>query len=235
MRKGIVGVFLSIAVAAGCGSPRLIDQKPTQSDAEYLEQVFSSSVVVVGVIVSDTLVRLVPSHWDSTQRLQFRKLTVDVENILRGGSVPKTCTVYYFAWVGGYDGPRLLGFYGFQGVGSRHVMWLRRDSGVLRTACDVRDECTMPVGSGAHPNYRVDPKMPLGHALADIWFAKGQGVSDEEFARQIDRGAPSTVSEEYLIAKLQALAATGPPVVRTAACTQLSYYRQICVDRHTKD
>ena len=34
---------------------RLIDYKPTHSDSEYLEQVYSAPIVVVGVILSDTL------------------------------------------------------------------------------------------------------------------------------------------------------------------------------------
>jgi hypothetical protein len=85
----LLSACLSITIGAGCGSPRLIDYKPTHSDAEYRQQIFSSPIVVVGVIESDTLVdNRVPSHWDRRTLLQFRKLKIRVENVLRGDSVP---------------------------------------------------------------------------------------------------------------------------------------------------
>jgi hypothetical protein len=231
MRKWFVAVCLSIVIDAGCSSsPRLVFQKGTSSDSEYLSKVFNAPIVIVGVIDSDTLVRG-PIPWDGTI-IKLCKLKVRVENVLRGGAIPETVTVYYFTWAGGIDGPKPLGFRrvpAYPNLIYRRVLWLRKDSGVLRTACDGWDECTMPVDSGAHPNYKPDPRKPLGYALADIFFTRGVGATDAEFAGQVDWGAPSTVPEPYLFEKLQRLAATEVPVVRAAACKQLSYYRQKCV------
>jgi len=232
VRNWLVSACLSLAVGAGCGAPRLIDYKPTRSDAEYRQQVFSSPIVVVGVIESDTLVNnRVPSHWDRQALLQFRKLKIRVENVLRGDSVPTTATVYYFTWAGGFNGPRPLGFWTAEGSSTptkRRVFWLKSDSGVLRTACDGWDECTMPVASGAHPNYKPEAGKPLGYALADIMFTRGEGATDAEFAAQLEWGAPSTIPEAYLIEKVKQLAATDIPVVQAAACELLSHYRQGC-------
>ncbi len=86
----------------------------------------------------------------------------------------------------------------------------------------------MPVDSGAHPDYRADPRKPLGYVLADIFLTRGKGVTDAEFAKQVEWGAPTTVPREYLFDKLQHLAATEVPVVRAAACKYLSYYDQKC-------
>ena len=105
---------------------------------------------------------------------------------------------------------------------------------MLRTACDGWDECTMPAESGTHSNYTADPKKPLGYALADIFFTRGDGVTDAEFAKQVEWGAPSTVPEAYLFEKLQRLAATEVPVVQEAACKQLSDYPQKCVEPGAK-
>lgn len=232
MQKRFLAFCLSFAIYAGCGSsPRLVFQKGTSSDSEYLAKVFSAPIVAVGVIESDALVRG-PIHSDGMV-IQFRKLKVRVENVLRGDVTLETNTVYYFTWAGAFNGPRPLGFWGVRGSMNpvyRRILWLRRDSGVLRTACDGWDECTLPVESGAHPNYRPDPGKPLAYALADILFTRGNGVSDAEFARQVEWGAPGTVPEAYLFQKLQRLAATEVPVVRDAACKQLSYYRQKCVE-----
>jgi hypothetical protein len=88
----------------------------------------------------------------------------------------------------------------------------------------------MPVDSGTHPTYKPDLKKPLGYALADIFFTRGDGVTDAGFARQVEWGAPTTVPREYLFEKLQHLAATEVPLVRDAACKYLSYYQQKCIE-----
>jgi hypothetical protein len=231
MRKLFLAVCLSVAIDGGCrSSPRLVFQKGTSSDSEYLAKVFNAPIVVVGAIESDTVVRS-PIHSDG-MLIQLRKLKVRVENILRGDAVPESATVYYFTWAGAFNGPRPLGFWGAKASSNpiwRRILWLRRDSGILRTACDGWDECTMPANSGPHPDYKPDPRKPLAYALADIFFTRGNGITDAEFARQVEWGAPSTVPEPYLFEKLQHLAATEVPIVRAAASKQLSYYRQECV------
>lgn len=233
VRNWRLAICLLVVINAGCRSlPRLVYQKPTASDSEYLAQVFAAPIVVVGVIESDTLVRG-PARSDGAL-VQLRKLKIRVENVLRGDAVGGAAIVYYFTWAGGFDGPKPLGIWNMPGHSTpiyRRVLWLRRDSGVLRTACDGWDYCTMPANSGAHPSYRPDPNKPLGYALADMLLTRGEGVTDTEFAAQVDWGAPSTIPEAYVVEKLQHLAATESPVVRAAACKQLSYYQQRCSTR----
>jgi hypothetical protein len=206
----------------------LMFQKRTSSDSEYLAPIFSAPIVVVAVIQSDTLVH---GPTASDQHSQLRKLQVRVENVLRGEDIPELATIYYYTWAGGFDGPRPLGFWMNPPHWTpiyRRIFWLRKDSGLLRTACDGWDECTMPANSGSHANYRPDPRKPLSYALADIFFTRGEGVSDAAFAAQVEWGAPGNVPEAYLFEKLQHLALTEPPKVRAAACKQLSYYGQKC-------
>ncbi len=94
MRKWFPVVCFSLAIDAGCtSSPRLVFQKGTRSDSEYLAKVFNAPIVIVGVIDSDTLVRA-PIRWEGTT-IQLRKLKVRVENVLRGNAIPDTATVYY--------------------------------------------------------------------------------------------------------------------------------------------
>jgi hypothetical protein len=82
----------------------------------------SAPIIVVGVLVSDTLVRKpVPMRSDPKYPLQLRKLVVHVENVLRGGPISEKITVYYFGFAGGIDGPRPLGFWN---VGCRRILWL---------------------------------------------------------------------------------------------------------------
>ena len=191
------------------------------------EQIFASPLVVVGLIISDLEAGpTVPCLPNSDCPMQLRRLKIRVENGLRGHLENGTVSVYYFKFAGTFSSPGPLGRW--DGV-SRRIFWLRQDSGVLRLACDGHNYCAMPVRSGTHPHYRPDPRKPLGYAMADIWFTRGEGTTDQEFAKGVNWGAPSTVPEAYLFEKLQRLAATEAAVVRAAACKQLSYYRQECV------
>jgi len=149
---------------------------------------------------------------------------VRVENVLRGNAREGATTIYYFTWNTYTGGNRPPGAWT---PGDRRIFWLREDAGILRTACDARD-CTMPVYSGAHPHYQADQHQPLGYALADIWFTRGQDAIDADFAKQVEWGYPSTVPEAYVVENMRRLAATESALVRTAACTQLSYLRQPC-------
>ena len=224
-RRGTLRSLLVLAVAgvgSGCSrSPKLIPY-----EAQEYERIFDAPMVIVGRLISDAA-----AHGPVLDRgypIQLRKLKVRVENALRGSVATGEVLVYYFAPAGPYQGNVPLGRWP---LGERRILWLRSDSGGLRTACDFRDECTMSVRSGAHPDYKPDSQKPLGYALADIWFTRGDGATDTDFAKGVDRGAPSTVPETYLFEKLQRLAATEVPVVRDAACRQLSYFRQKCVER----
>jgi hypothetical protein len=163
---------------------------------EPYEQIFNAPVVVVGVLLSDASVRHpVPSRRNGGYPMQLRQLSIRVENTLRGNLSDGTTVVYYFALAGAYDGPPPLGQWR---RGDRRILWLRQDSGVLRTACDGHDSCTMPVRSGAHLQYKPDLQKPLAYSLADIFLTRGDGTTDSEFATGVEWGAPSTVPEAYL-------------------------------------
>src|SRR5439155_7051989 len=121
--------------------PDLVDQCDIDSNSKD-----SAPIVVVGVLTSDILMRRpIPKHSDPKYPLQLRKLTLRVENVLKGAAIPETLPVYYFTWAGGFDGPRPLGLWK---IGGRRILWLRRDAGVFRTACDGWDGCTEGVASG---------------------------------------------------------------------------------------
>ena len=202
-----------IWLATGFLPPHLIDQCDSKSNPRD-----SASIVIVGVLVSDTLLlRPVPMHSDPKYPLQLRRLRVRVENILKGDVSRGTVAVYYFTFAGAFDGPQPLGMWS---VESRRILWLRRDAGVLRTACDGWDGCTWEVYSGAHPHFTIAHQKPIDYALADILLTRGEGkVDDSRFARAVQLGAPSP--EDYLIEKYQHLAVTEGLAIKTAACVQL--------------
>jgi len=200
--------------------PHLIDQ------CDYERSLVDSApIVVVGVLASDTLVRRpVPMRSDPKCPLQLRRLTVRVENVLKGEVLPETITVYYFTWAGGFDGPRPLGFWT---VGGRRILWLRRDSGVLRIACDGWDGCTEGVWSGAHPHYKPDPQKPIDYALVDLHLTRGEGTVNEiGFATEVFREELNRIPglQSYSVGKLRHLALTEHGDVKSSACMTLWIY-----------
>jgi hypothetical protein len=218
-------LFLSALLIAGIAYwrfevsrfPRLIDQVDAGSRSSG-----SAPIVIVGTLASDTLVRgPVPMHSDPKYPLQLRKLEVQVENVLKGGPVPKLSTVYYFALAGGIDGPRPLGFWN---IGDRRILRLRKDSGVLRTACDGWDYCTRSVESGTHPNYRPDSRKSADYAVADLLLTRGEGeVNEKKFAAEVDYASmgQDEALQIYVIEKLGHLALTEHGEVKSSACKSL--------------
>ncbi len=200
-------------LATGFLPPHLIDRCDRQGNPRD-----SAPIVVAGILVSDTqILHRVPEHADPSTPLQLRQLRVTVENVLKGDLSRGDILVYYFAFAGGFDGPRPLGMWR---TGDRRVLWLRRDNGVLRTACDGWDDCSEGVYSGAHPHLVVDSRKPVAYAVADILLTRGEGkIADGTFAAAVLRGAP--VADDYLIGKYRQLALTGRPPVQTAACMGL--------------
>jgi hypothetical protein len=171
----------------------------------------TAPIVIVGVLRSDRfVVRRYP--------LQLRRLIVDVENVLKGDVAIGPLTVYYFTFASGFDGPQPLGMWS---VGGRRVLWLRRDRGVLRTACDGWDGCTIGVYSGSHRGLKVELNRTLDDTVAEVLLTRGSGSIDERgFAAAVDRGN-SPGSTEFLISKYNALARSERSVVKAAACVQL--------------
>jgi hypothetical protein len=221
----VVACFLLVAAASYIlwravwpSPPNLIDQCDNKNFSRD-----SAPIVVVGVLASDTLIRKpVPMRSDPKYPLQLRKLTVQVENVLKGTPIPKKIAVYYFTWAGGFSGPQPLGLWK---VGGRRILWLRRDSGVLRTACDGWDGCTMSVQSGAHLNYRPDPEKPIEYALADLLLTRGEGpVDNTGFASEIKKGVPDQGLQGYVVEKLRRLASSENRDIKSSACKLLWIY-----------
>ena len=213
----IIAASYPVWRAAQPSAPRLIDHCGDEFSRD------AAPIVVAAVVAADTLVRSpLPMHSDPTNPLQFRRLTLRVENVLKGAPIPDKVTVYYFTWAGGFDGPRPLGFWN---VGARRIWWLQRESGVLRTACDGWDGCTIGVQSGAHPNYTSDSKRPINYALADLLLTRGEGpVDDNGFAGEIEWGVPDEGLQGYVVEKLRHLATTEHGAVKSSSCKLLWIY-----------
>ena len=218
--------FVPILLDSACaGRPQF-----NEYDEQANSQARSAPFVVVGVAGSD--IRIggpVPSRHDPNYPMQLHRVDVQVENVLRGSIDERKISVYYFGFAGGFDGPRPSGF---GREPSRRILWLRKERGEFRMACDGWDHCTMFVESGAHPEYGGDPQQPLDQAVADILLTRGEGEIDNlRFASQIQWGLPDQGIQDHVLEKLSYLALTEVSDVRVSACYQLWIYTQDRIGR----
>jgi hypothetical protein len=217
----VVVVFALTALATDCSSvPQF-----TESDEQSNSQARLAPLVVVGLADSDVPIgRPIPSRRDPSYPMQLHRVRVKIENVLRGSISEQTIPVYYFGFAGGHEGPRPLRF---GREPSRRILWLRRDRGAYRTACDGWDACTTFVMSGPHPRYRVDPHKAIDYALVDILLTRGEGkINDLQFASQIQSGVPDQEIQGYVIEKLRQLATTESSDIKSSACQLLWIYTQ---------
>jgi len=104
-------------------------------------------------------------------------------------------------------------------------LWLDQDLGVLRTAYDGWDGCTMGVQSGSYSNWKPDPSKPIDYAIADLLLSRGEGiVNDIAFAGEIGRGVPDHGIQSHVIEKLRNLVLTESGEVKSSACDLLWIY-----------
>jgi hypothetical protein len=175
-------------------------------------------LVVVGVAEGDAQIgHPVPAE----HFLQLHRVTVHVENVLRGTIPEHTITVYYFAFANLNEGNRILIFHQEP---TRRVLWLRKDGGVYRTACDWQN-CTVRIESGAHPGYRPDPNASMDQTLTDLALTRGEGpVADRRFAQEMGYIVGRPGLDAYTVEKLRHLALTESSEVKYAACESLWGY-----------
>ena len=208
-----------VLTLAGCGfvAPRLAVHREAEN-----QNCRAAPLVIVGVIESDGLATRA-----KTPNMQLRRMSVRVENVLRGELAEPAITVYYFSFYG-YSGPRPLGVWDERSL--RRVFWLERDSGVFRTSCDGVDSCTLAINSGTHRGYRLAGGKTVEQAIVDLRLTRGEGeVDDKWFAGSIENSAPPDEAvRDYYIGKLKALAQTEHGPVRAAAGKVLAHYASPC-------
>src|SRR5690348_15088057 len=208
-------LFFLSSLWLGCNrTPKLIDY-PEYYDlrVKHPQTGLPPAIVIVGTIGEDTRVAApLRSHWDPKLILQLRKVHINVENVLQGHLTGRQLDAFYFTFAMNYTGPPTLGSW-YQG--KRRLLFLQRDSGVLRMACDGVASCARVVKTGYHPNLKADAGTPLATSLAELFLTKGKGISDSDFANAIVDGLSEYdfvsqrefghVNHEYAVAKLWTL------------------------------
>jgi hypothetical protein len=192
-----------------------VDYKWPETNSDQ-EKINASPIVVVAKVVSDQKVgSLVPSYWRPDIKYNLSRLTLQVENVLRGDLKPGLHDVFYFKLYSSV-GPRLLGVWQ---PTSRFLFFMTRDQGVIRLASDGYGYCERRIYSGAHPSYHPEPGKSIDCIFADLALTEGEDCLDTQFVR----GFPwvMDVPKCSVVPKLEVLAKSKNALIAKAACNTL--------------
>lgn len=202
--------------------PELVDYQ----NGGYRMNLESAPVIIVGTIAGHAyLGQPHPSHWYPDQPMQLCRVTVRVENVMRGDVAGTIVPVYYLInpRAIGHTRMGMVGRGGHWQIGDRAIFFLQWDSGVLRTVYDTWAAATPPVLSGAHTNYKPMPNESISDQIIDILLDRGQGCDEAQWAQAILGSAPkaSNFDLAYTVQKLRQISATYTPKARQAALGEL--------------
>ena len=157
----------------------------------------------------------------SRSELQLHRVTVQVESVLRGTIPDRSILLYYFTLANLNVDWR---FPIFHEAPVRRVLWLRKDHGVYRAACDVQN-CTVRIESGAHPGYHPTSAASLEQTLVDLSLTRGVGaVNNYRFVQEMGSYIGHLGLDAFTIDKLKNLALTETGEVKDTACHGLWSY-----------
>lgn len=209
-------------MCVGCEKASSLVAYPTNSG--YLE---SAPVILVAQLVKDDAVgQSHPSRWSPDQPMQLYRITVHVENVLRGNVQSGLIRIYYLIDIRASEGPPRMGMMGHGGnwrVGDRITFFLRWDSGVLRTWFDTFAVGTIPVLTGPHPNYTPRLGESVEDSVVDILLDRGRGCDNTQWAHAILVSTSKAYNFDlaYTVRKLRQIAASYVTEVRRAAEIEL--------------
>lgn len=216
MTRRLTGL-MCVGLFGSCGAPRF-SPRIGRGPLDVAELVKRSDAVVVGTIGPIAVARK-PRIGDCSALI---RVSVSLENVLRGHVPGRTLEYYNFSPWCGFVGPVDIPH-----SGERSVLFLREDSGHWRTIEDYWSN-RLRVFSGGHPDSMVE-NQPIEEAIARILLTPGDGDSSEDFAVGVMQGsgiAVMLVGDDGALPLLEPLLAHPDFSVRVASCAELNSIKQ---------
>jgi len=229
--RGLVALVSVPLILLGCNGVRQLRPSNRQNPTPPSMHLASIPIIVVGRILANEDIGSARKEDEFSAPIQLCRVTIQIENILRGRIAKGRTAVYYFTEVGSTGASPRLGMSPYAGswhLGDRMIFFLRRDAGVLRTTCDFRDYCVVQVFSGAHPGFKATPDKSLAENIVDLLLTRGADSSNRQMIKAITKSRVLDFSEGYALRKIEQLVLGGPQEVTNAACDLLSAYKRPC-------
>ena len=217
-RYKVVTVLGCYAVVLACGSSRM--PTPSMDLWGQRRDWLDAPVILVGVVRTVTArgAAELKSPWQL--RLELHELTIEVENVIRGGPITGVVRAYRYARRAGY----LPGNVPLTDIlpGERHVFCLLPEGRDYRTVVDVVSG-TFAVDSGRHSSTTV--RLGVAEQVADMLMTPGEDYDLGRYlaSLRVQTGLliPQIVGYRWTVDKLRGLIKAGPPAIAGQACASL--------------
>ena len=199
-------LYMLVVLSTGCEAIPHIVEDPGDTAGLTNDGIASAPVVIVGQITAyKEIGPPKPSRFDKSTPIQLCRITVRLENVLRGDIDLAEVPIYYLVNFGSNGGPARLGMVGRGGIwrmGDREIFALRWHSGVLRTMRDTYPEGVEQVLTGPHPDYRPRSGESVLQMVIDVLLSRGRGCSDRRMAEAVHQFRAYDYDLAYSVQKL---------------------------------
>jgi len=179
------GLTVGLAVLAGCAGRTGINDYVRKSDylMPYAERLLFESrapIIVLGrVLDAQDVGDATPSAGDSRVIVQLTRITIDIEQVVKG--IPATNPMWFYYFTFSALNRTSLGVPCYlPAVGQRRLFFLTPAGNIYRSVGDLTDY-TLPVMTGTHPKDFCRGKTP-GCCIANILLVPGTNM-DVRFFR----------------------------------------------------
>lgn len=214
-------VILPVAWVLACGHiPKL--EIRADSPASTRELISKSPLIVVGRAVAVTTVGPEVRSTDRHEYpLRLERITVQVENILRGTYRSQEMVFYRYGWSA--DHP-MVGPWGLIYPGQRNVFFVDVEDGTLRSIIDLYP-AQIEVLSGVHSELGLSAKNGAEQSIAEILLTPGENLNADAFSRGLSATsvvAMNLIGRTGTLYLLKALLLSRHAVIREQACLAIA-------------
>ena len=181
------------------------------------ERISRSSLIVVGVAVSEIALRSKYDNPSDVEHLQLRKVNILVEGVVKGNYKGRQLTFLYYGGTDAYSGPARNNL----GPEQRAIFYLKNDAGNLRTTNDVYLSHTGLV-TGKHKIQPAFDDEGVRELIAHLMLLPGE---DLDLSQYLD----SLHIEAYRAVDLVGKARTGDLLLTLLENQKLQIRRRACL------
>ena len=196
---------------AGC-SRDPIELELHDQNMSLTERISNASVIVVGRCKSVDAFN--PQRNDP--EIGLTKVTISVENVLKGNPPAGETVFYLYRVVGGFNGPKP----NWVKVGDRGIFYLTEERGVLRSVHDIWESHTKVFG-GQHD--AISASGDIEAAIAEVVIVPGKDFDRDEYLHSLaDSVEFLGVGPQRIVPLLETLVSDNDSEMRKYACVALS-------------
>ena len=207
-----IAIVISVACLAGC--MRVTNMRDNVSTSDYrlsfadrLRLEADAPIIVLGRVIAASGIGVdAPSSGDPRVMVRLTKITIGVEQVVKGQLRGQSIEFYYFTFSS--QNRKGLGVpYYLPTVGQRRIFFLRQSGSRYRSVGDLTD-FTLRVMSGSHPVDFCKGKDP-GHCMAELLLNPGPGLDRTFFPVYLNEAdyAAGILSSQVFARRLMSLLA----------------------------